>query len=155
HDARRRARRLRALLACVAAALCVAVVAGSFAAVQRGSARRSAIVAQAGRLAAESRPGPAEHPGLALLLAPEADRLDDPIDSRGALLGALERGSQVRAWLQGFDSPVVATAFSPDGRLLATTTVAGTTLWDTATWKPVGRPLRSSQGRSEGADFSP
>ena len=33
--------------------------------------------------------------------------------------------------------------------------VDGTTLWDTATWRRVGPPLRSSQGGWEGVDFSP
>jgi tRNA A-37 threonylcarbamoyl transferase component Bud32 len=155
HRARRRARRLRALLAVVAAALVLTVIAGAFALVQRGSARRTATVAQAGRLAAQSREVAPQHPDLALLLALEADRLDDSVDSRSALLGALEHASRIRTWLQGFDSPVNATAFSPDGRLLATTTQDGTTLWDTATWSPVGPPLRSRQGRWEGADFSP
>ena len=97
----------------------------------------------------------AQHPDLALLLALEAGRLDDSIDSRGALLGALEKGSRIRAWLQGFDAPVNATAFSPDGRLLAAATFEGTTVWDTATWRPVGPPLRSSQGGWGGVDFSP
>ena len=119
-SAQRRGRRLRALLAVVAAALVVAVIAGSFAVAQRGRARRSAIVAQAGRLAAQSREVAAKHPDLALLLSLEAGRLDDSVDSRGALLGALDHGSRVRAWLQGFDAPVNATAFSPDGKLLAT-----------------------------------
>ena len=154
-SARRRARRLRGLLAAVAAALVVALIAGAVALAQRGSARRSAVVAQSGRLAAESREEAAQHPDLGLLLALEAGRLDDSVDTRGALLGALEHGSRIRTWLRGFDSPVNATAFSPDGRLLATTTAAGTTLWDTGTWKPVGPPLRSSQGGWEGVDFSP
>src|SRR5262245_58056173 len=155
-DARRRTRRLRVLLAGVAVALVVALVAGAFAAAQRGRARRSATVAQAGRLAAESREAAAKHPDLALLLALEADRRNDSVDSRGALLGALEHGSRIRTWLQGLDSPVVATAFSPDGQLLATTTsLDGTTLWDTTTWRAVGPPLRSSQGGWEGVDFSP
>ena len=101
----------------------MAVIAGSFALVQRGSARRTATVAQAGRLAAQSREVAAQHPDLGLLLALEAGRLDDSVDTRGALLGALEHGSRIRAWLQGFDSPVVATAFNPDGTLLATTTI--------------------------------
>ena len=100
----------------------VALIAGAFALVQRGHARHSATVAQAGRLAAQSREVAAKHPDLALLLALEAGRLDDSVDSRGALLGALERGSRIRAWLQGFDSPVNADAFSPDGKLLATVT---------------------------------
>jgi len=154
-SARRRARRLRGLLAGVAVALVLAVIAGSFALVQRGSARRSATVAQAGRLAAQSREVAAKHPDLALLLSLEAGRLEDSVDSRGALLGALEHGSRIRAWLQGFDSPVNATAFSPDGKLLATATLKGTTLWDTATWRSVGPPLRSSQRAWEGLDFSP
>ena len=154
-DARRRARRLRILLAGVVVLLALALVAGAVALVQRGHARHTATVAQAGRLAAQSREAVAKHPDLALLLALEAGRLDDSVDSRGALLGALERGSRIRAWLQGFDSPVEATAFSPDGKLLATATAAGTTLWDTATWRPAGPPLRSSQGGWDWVDFSP
>ena len=55
----------------------------------------------------------------------------------------------------GSTRPSNATAFSPDGRLLAAVTVEGTTLWDTATWRPVGPPLRSSQGGWQGVDFSP
>jgi WD40 repeat protein len=154
-SAQRRARRLRALLAVVAAALVAAVIAGGFALVQRGSARHTATVAQAGRLAAQSREVAAQHPDLGLLLALEAGRLDDSVDSRGALLGALEHGSRIHAWLQEFDSPVVATAFNPRGTLLAATTIEGTTLYDTTTWNPVGPLLRSSQGGSEGVDFSP
>ena len=154
-SARRRARRLRALLAVVAAALVVAVVAGSLALAQRGNARRTATVAQAGRLAAESREVAAQHPDLAMLLALEAGRLDDSVNTRGALLGALEHGSRIHAWLQGFDSPVVASSFNPSGTLLATVTLEEATLWDTATWKPVGPPLQSPQGFEEGIDFSP
>jgi WD40 repeat protein len=154
-DARRRARRLRGLLAAAAVALVAALIAGSFALVQRGRARHSATVAQAGRLAAESRQAAAKHPDLALLLALEAGRLDDSVDSRGALLGALEHGSRIRAWLQGFDSPVVATAFNPSGTRLAATTITGTTLYDTTTWKALGSPLGSAQGGWNGVDFSP
>jgi WD40 repeat protein/tRNA A-37 threonylcarbamoyl transferase component Bud32 len=154
-NAQRRARRLRALLAAVAAALVVAVIAGAFALVQRGSARHTATVAQAGRLAAQSREVAPEEPDLGLLLALEADRVDDSVDSRSALLGALEQGSRIHAWLQGFEWPVNATAFSPDGLLLATVTQDGTTLWDTTSWRSTGAPLRSSQRASGDADFSP
>src|SRR6185503_3999643 len=101
----------------------------AFALAQRGRARHSATVAQAGRLAAQSREVAAKHPDLGLLLALEGDRLDDSVDARGALLGALEHGSGIRTWLQGFDSPVESSAFSPDGKLLATATLKGTTLW--------------------------
>jgi len=126
-----------------------------FRSVQRASARHTATVAQAGRLAAQSREVAAQHPDLGLLLALEAGRLDDSVDSRDALLGALQHGSRIRAWLQGFDSPVVATAFNPSGTLLAATTIEGTTLYDTSTWKPDGPPLRSAQGGYSGVDFSP
>ena len=153
--ARRRNRRLRVLVLALAVFLLGALAAGGFALVQRSDARHTARVAQAGRLAAQSREAGRQHPDLALLLALEAGRLDDSIETRGALLGALEHGSRIRTWLQGFDSPVNAAAFSPDGRLLATVTFRGTTLWDTATWRPVGRPLRSSQGGWEWVDFSP
>ena len=155
-DARRRARRLRALLAAVVAALVAALIAGSLALAQRGRARHASVVAESGRLAAQSREVAAQHPDLGLLLALEAGRLDDSSDSRGALLGAIERGSRIHAWLHGFTSPVVATALSPDGKLLATVaSLDGTTLWNTQTWKPIGSPLQSSQGGWEGADFSP
>jgi WD40 repeat protein len=154
-EARRRARRLRILLAGVVVLLALAVVAGAVALLQRGRARHSATVAQAGRLAAESREAAAKHPDLALLLALEAGRRDNSVDSRGALLGALEHGSRVRAWLQGFDTTVEAVAFSPDRKLLATATAAGTTLWDTETWRPAGPPLRSKQGGWDWVDFSP
>jgi WD40 repeat protein len=152
--AKRRANRLRALLVVVGAALVAAVVAGAFALAQRGTARHTATLAQAGRLAAQSREAGEQHPDLALLLALEAQRLDDSVDTRGALLGALEHGSRIRAWLQGFPSNVNASAFSPDGELLATLTAEETTLWDTATWRPVGAPLRSERG-ADGLAFSP
>ena len=152
--AQRRARRLRVLLAVVAAALVVALLAGALALVQRGRARHTAVVAQSGRLAAQSRQVAPEHPDLALLLALEAGRLDDSADARGALLGALEHGARIRAWLQGLGSNVNAASYSPDGRLLATLTEDGTTLWDTATWRRAGPPLRGEPG-GDGLAFSP
>ena len=133
----------------------MALIAGAFALVQRGSARRSAVVAQAGRLAAQSREVAGQHPDLGLLLALEAGRLDDSIDTRGALLGAIEHGSRIRAWLQEFDAPVNGTAFSPDGKLLAAVTFEGTTLWDTATWRPVGAAAAIVTGRLVGCRLQP
>jgi WD40 repeat protein/class 3 adenylate cyclase len=153
---KRRNRRLRVLVAALAVLLAAALAGGVFALVQRSDAQHQARVAQAGRLAAQSREAAGQHPDLALLLALEAGRLDDSIDTRGALLGALEHGSRIRTWLQGFDAPVIAAAFSPDGTLLATVTLAEATLWNTATWRPIAPPLRSSQGGwEEGVDFSP
>jgi hypothetical protein len=115
-EARRRARRLRTLLAgrgrfCSRSRSSPALSRSYM----RGRARHSATVAQAGRLAAESREAAAQQPDLALLLALEAGRRDNSVDSRARLLGALEHGSRVLAWwLQGFDTTVEAVAFSPD-----------------------------------------
>jgi WD40 repeat protein/class 3 adenylate cyclase/energy-coupling factor transporter ATP-binding protein EcfA2 len=152
---RRANRRLRGLLIGAVVLLVLALLGGALALVQRSHARHSQQVAEAQALRSESREVSAQHPDLGLLLSLEAGRLDDSVASRGALLGALERGSRIRRWLQGFDSPVNASAFSPDGKLLATATQRGTTLWDTASWRPVGPPLRSSQRGYEGVDFSP
>ena len=153
-DARRRARRLRGLLAGVGVLLVLALVAGAVALVQRGRARHSATVAQSGRLAAQSREAAPSHPDLALLLALEAGSLDNSVDTRGTLLGALEQGSRIRAWLQ-LDTQVSGATFSPDGKLAALVTDEGIRLVDTATWRPVGAPLRSSHGPWHGIDWSP
>jgi len=152
---RRANRRLRGLLIGAVVLLVAALAAGAVALVQRSHARKAQRAAEAQALRSESREVATQHPDLGLLLALEAGRLDDSVASRGSLLGALEHGSRIRRWLQGFDSPVNASAFSPDGKVLATTTQDGTTLWNTETWRPIGPPLRSSQGGWEGVDFSP
>jgi WD40 repeat protein len=137
------------------ALLTFALITRSQAISARNNARKAQAAAEAQALRSESREAAAQHPDLGLLLALEADRLDDSVASRSALLGALEHGGRIHRMLQGFDSPVNAAAFSPDGKLLATTTQDGTTLWDTDTWRPVGPPLRSAQERWSWVDFSP
>jgi WD40 repeat protein/serine/threonine protein kinase len=154
-DVRRRARRLRAMLASVAVALVIAIVAGSVAVVQRASARRSATLAQSGRLAAQSREAVSNHPDLGLLLALEGHRLHDSVDSRGALLGALEQAARMVVDLQGFDSPVEDVRFAPDGKSFVTVGLEGARVWDTATHRPIGQPIGSKGGGWQSADFSP
>jgi WD40 repeat protein/class 3 adenylate cyclase/predicted Ser/Thr protein kinase/energy-coupling factor transporter ATP-binding protein EcfA2 len=154
-DIRRRARRLRAMLAAVAVALAIALVAGSVAAVQRDSASRSATLAQSGRLAAQSREVVPKHPDLGLLLALEGNGLHDSVDTRGALLGALEQASRMVADLQGFTSPVQDVRFAPDGRIFVTVALDGARVWDTASHRPLGAPLGTRGGGWQSADFSP
>jgi WD40 repeat protein/tRNA A-37 threonylcarbamoyl transferase component Bud32 len=154
-DVRRRARRLRAMLASVAVALVIAIVAGSVAAVQRGNARRSATLAQSGRLAAQSREVVGKHPDLGLLLALEGDRLHDSVDTRGALLGALEQAARIVVDLHGFDSPVEDVQFAPDGRSFVTVGLDGARMWDTASHRQLGPPIGSKGGGWQSADFSP
>ncbi|MFN2641833.1 MAG: protein kinase, partial [Actinomycetota bacterium] len=151
----RRNRRLRALLAGVAAALVVAIVAGSLAFAAQGRASRAAVVAQSGRLASQSREAAVKHPDLGLLLALEAGRIRSSIETRSALLGALERGGRMSGQLQGLTAPPSQVSFSPDGKTLATTGLDGTTIWDVATRRAAGHPLRSAQGGWQGSAFSP
>jgi DNA-binding SARP family transcriptional activator/WD40 repeat protein len=117
-------RRLRAVVMILTAVLIatvvltvVAVHERSAARTEAGRARQAALVADARRLAALS----ADAPDIATssLLAVAAYRLQDDADSRGALLGAIER-NQSALWripLQQRPQRVVTTA---DGSLIAT-----------------------------------
>jgi WD40 repeat protein/class 3 adenylate cyclase/tRNA A-37 threonylcarbamoyl transferase component Bud32 len=154
-EARRRTRRLRAMLGAAAAALVIAIVAGSVAVVQRGNARRSTVLAQSGRLAAQSREAVSEHPDLGLLLALEGNRLQDSVDTRGTLLGALQQAGRMVVRLQGSGALVEDIRFAPDGRSFVTVGIDGATLWDAATHRSLGRPFGSRDGFWQSADFSP
>jgi WD40 repeat protein/DNA-binding SARP family transcriptional activator len=144
-DARRRAereartsRRLRGLVAGLAAVLALALVAGGFALALRGRAERQTLVAQRQTQVAESRRLGAQVPlqsdlDRSLLLAVEAVRLDDSVDSRGALLTTLLRSPQALRVFHG-GNPVQKVTASPDGRMLAAVdNVDQTYLWDTRT----------------------
>jgi WD40 repeat protein len=144
-EARRRAeqearsnRRLRGLLAGLAAVLVVAAIAGTVAVVQQGRATRAALVADARRLTTLAL---AEADlDRSLLLAVQANRLDDSVDSRGALLASLLRSPQAIGVLRAEDR-LSHLAVSPDGRTLAAGDQAGRTrLWDTSTRQPLPGP---------------
>jgi DNA-binding SARP family transcriptional activator/WD40 repeat protein len=145
-EARRRAeqearsnRRLRGLLAGLAAVLVVAVAAGTLAVVQQGRATRAALLADARRLVAQALvEGDLDR---SLLLAAQANRLDDSVDTRGALLTGLLRSPQAIGMLRGAGDRLLHLAVSPDGRILAAGDEAGRTLlWDTSTRRPLPGP---------------
>jgi WD40 repeat protein len=92
---RRTNRRLRGLLAGVAALLVVALVIGDVALTQRDRARQALTVADAQRLAARSRLE--ADPQLALLIARESVNIDDSAETRSALFSALERAPAISA----------------------------------------------------------
>jgi len=77
------------------------------------------------------------------------------VETRGALLGALERASRLVGQLQGLTAPPSVVSFSSDGKLIASVGVDGVTMWDVRSRRAIGKPFRSSQGGWEGADFSP
>lgn len=154
-EAQAQTRRLRRRLVGVAVTLVIAIIAGSLAVIARSNAQNSATVAQAGRLAALSRDAAPNHPDLGLLLALEADRLNDSVDTRGALLGALQHASRVITKLGGFGSGLQTIAFTPDEKTFATVSLDGVRFWDTATKRPRGPTLTSSGSGWLGGAFSP
>jgi WD40 repeat protein/DNA-binding SARP family transcriptional activator len=145
-EARRRAqqqarsnRRLRGLLAGLTAVLVVAVVAGALAVIQQRRASQADLVADARRLGAQALvEGDLDR---SLLLAAQANRLDDSVDTQRALLASLLRSPQATGVLRGADQPLLHLAVSPDGRTLAAGDNAGRTLlWDTSTHRPLPGP---------------
>ncbi|HEY5875596.1 MAG TPA: NACHT and WD repeat domain-containing protein, partial [Ilumatobacteraceae bacterium] len=126
-------RRLRVLLAGVAALLTAALVAGLLAWRQTERADDAATVADARRLAAQAlNVADNDH---ALLLAVEAAGLNVSLDTRASLLAALSRNPALIASTHVEHSPV-ALAMSPDGARIA---VGGseTTLYDAGTLRPI------------------
>jgi WD40 repeat protein/DNA-binding SARP family transcriptional activator len=153
-DARRRAerearasRRLRGLVAGLAAVLALALVAGGFALALRGRAERQTLVAQRQTQVAESRRLGAQvllQSGLdrSLLLAVQAVRLDDSVDTRGALLTSLLRSPQALRVLHGGGNQLHHFTLSSDGRTLAAlgADTGETYLWDTRTGRRLAGP---------------
>jgi len=155
---RRTNRRLRGLLVGVAAFLVLAVLAGSFAFVQRGqakhsatraqtaaaAARRSATVALSQSLGAEGVSSPRLDTGL--LLAAQGAELSDSIRTRSDLLTTLGRQqSAIRVvHMQPNGTLPGEVAVSPDGRTLAVTTSASQLLFfNASTGRQNGAPVNN------------
>ncbi len=147
-------RRLRRLLVSVAFALVVAMVAAVVAVVQLGRtsdqrdrADNASANADIARLGAEARTAAATQPDLALLLAVEANRRRDTVDTRSALLHALAAQPMLVAKLHGVESGFESLAWSPDATKLVapTSDSTGTFTWDTATYRPTGEPLATGE----------
>ena len=118
-DAHAAVRRLRVLLAGTAVALVVALVAGTLAIAQRSRTRHQAVVADAARLAAQSRLFPPDCLDLALLLGVEGHRLDPSIATEGGLEATLGRVPPGLDRLVPVDRVAGYPGLSSDRRLLA------------------------------------
>jgi WD40 repeat protein/DNA-binding SARP family transcriptional activator len=146
-DARRRAerearssRRLRGMLASLAAVLVLALVAGGFAVAQRERAQDAALVADARRLGAQALIQ--SDLDRSLLLAAEAVRLDDSVDTRSALLASLLRSPQAIRVLRGVGNRLQNLTISRNGKMLAAVDNMGLVyLWDAKTGRRLGRPF--------------
>jgi WD40 repeat protein/class 3 adenylate cyclase len=139
-------RRLRGLLAGVAVFLAVALVAGSLAVVQRRHAQQEATLADARWLATQALAD--DHVDQALLLALAAVRLDDSVETRGALLTSLFKSPEAIGVMNIPQSPVnislspVSISLSADGRTLAVGGAGYIDLFDTRTRQAIGEPVR-------------
>jgi hypothetical protein len=110
-------RRLRAVLAGLAALLVLAVIAGAVALQQSGSARGQAIAADAQRLGARALVE--AELDRSLLLARQGVALDDSLQTRGNLLAALLESPAALGVLRSDGEPIATIALSPDERTLA------------------------------------
>ena len=125
-------RRLRTVLAGVAALLVLAVIAGLVALDQRGTARDEALAADAQRLGAQALTE--DDLDRSLLLARQGVALDDSAQTRGNLLAALLGSPAALGILRGDDEPITTIALSPDERTLAAGTNSNKVfLFDTRT----------------------
>jgi len=151
---RRRARRLQA----VVALLTTLVVATGAVAVVAFQARQQAIVlrnnAIVDGLASQSEALGATSPTLAKLLSVAAWRLKASDNSYYAMLAAAALPAiAVGAIGTG---PVSAVAFSPDGKLLASTDIDGTVrLWNVTAHQQVSGPFAGRAGPVSAVAFSP
>jgi eukaryotic-like serine/threonine-protein kinase len=98
------------------------------------------IEAEAKEMALRSRAAITRDREQAIQLAVAAERLHSSLETRSAVLDALGRGSVTRSLRMAGGAPataMVGTAWSPDGRTVATVGFAGhVQLWDPATGAP-------------------
>ena len=116
-------RRLRAVLAGVAALLALSVIAGLVALGQRGNARDQATAANA--LSLGSRALVETDLDRALLLARQGVALDDTVQTRSNLLAALLKSPAAIGILRADSERILSAALSPDERTLAVGNIPG------------------------------
>jgi DNA-binding SARP family transcriptional activator/WD40 repeat protein/energy-coupling factor transporter ATP-binding protein EcfA2 len=140
--AERAQRRLRVVLAGVAALLAVAVAGGLVAVHQRSTARSEARAAEAQRIGAQAL----TEPDLArsLLLGRQGFAIDDSPATRSNLFAALLRAPAAIAVMHGTGHPLNAIDVASDGRTLAVGDNHGGVLFlDAVTRRPIGRPQKA------------
>ncbi|WP_436531504.1 nSTAND1 domain-containing NTPase [Actinoplanes sp. HUAS TT8] len=135
--AAQRARRLRGLVALLAALLLVATTAGIVAADQRADALGQASVNLSRQVALESGDVREVDADLAILLGAEAVRRSPTIEARASAVSA--ENQHLLARLDGHRGAVTGAAFDASGHLLATAGPDDVRLWDVAGRTPIAR----------------
>ncbi|MGH8902826.1 MAG: trypsin-like peptidase domain-containing protein [Egibacteraceae bacterium] len=146
---RRRVRLLAVLLA-------VAVGLGSYSGFQTSRARQQARLTTSRSLAAQAEQLADRQPDLAQLLSLESLRTAPSGEAWAGVQTTLSRPLHSSHQLTGHTEQVRGVTFSPDGRLLATTSFDRTVrLWDVASRQPLGEPLTGHTDRLMAVAFSP
>jgi WD40 repeat protein len=147
-------RRLRIVLAGVAALLAVAILGGLVAMHQRSAARSEARAAEAQRLGEQALTEP--DLDRSLLLARQGVALDDSPATRSNLLVALLRAPAAIGVIRGTGNPLVALDLSPGGGTLAVGDRRGTVLFiDAAGRRRIGPPFQAQAEVAPTVRFSP
>jgi WD40 repeat protein len=119
-------------------------------------ALKQSKISRANELAAQSVVSRESDLQLSSLLAIEAFKSSDTVQSRGALMESLRAKPQARYYLSGQKSPVEGVAFDPSGSLLATGSQEGPIiLWDLHTHHTIGNPLQGHTADVHALAFSP
>jgi WD40 repeat protein len=137
-----RSSRQRRMLAATLVLLLIASLAGAgIAIVAARNANQQRDLAVSGQLTAQSEALDATDPVTASQLAAAAWHLDPTAQAYASLLDAIAQPQ--RAVLHVSASPVVAVAFSPNGKVLATAAGNVVRLWDVATQRQVGASMKA------------
>jgi class 3 adenylate cyclase/WD40 repeat protein len=139
--AERAQRRLRVLLAGVAALLAVAVAGALVAVHQRSAARSEAQAAEAQRIGAQALTDP--DLDRSLLLARHGVALDDAPATRSNLLAALVRAPAATGVMHAVGNPLTAIDVDSDGRTVAVGDSRGSVVFlDALTRRRIGQPVK-------------
>jgi WD40 repeat protein len=107
------------------------------------------------RLAAQATSYRKEQPDLGALLSLEALGTIDIPEARSSLLSVLEANLRPITFLRAHTSTVTGVAFSPNGKVLASSEYSGKILlWEFASGRLLDRPLEGHQGCVTGLAFS-
>jgi WD40 repeat protein/transcriptional regulator with XRE-family HTH domain len=123
---------------------------------QAALAERQARLALARQIMVQLLSIPADEVALRLLLSTVAIQTADTLETRVALLDALERAPHLYTILRGHTGQLRSVAFSPDGSLLASAGEdTAIILWDVAARRAQGAPLRGHTNWINSVAFSP
>jgi WD40 repeat protein len=153
---RRRVRLLAILLAIAVALGATAVVLGVYSASQTNRAQQQAQLATSRKLAAQAGQLAASQSDLAQLLSLESLHTAPTSEAWASIQTILSQPVHPFQQLIGHTDVVIAVAFSPDGKLLATTSADKTVrLWDVAGHRLLGEPLTGHTDVVTDVAFSP